>query len=65
MNQIEFRLFEKNDKDGNKFFVAAPNFPISVNLEDVFFVIFPEQEFPKMFMKSTSPINPPKKSIDE
>lgn len=61
--QVQIPLFEKEDKDGNTYFVAAPDFPLSVKLNEVFFLAFPNQERPQMIIRSA--IDKPKRDQTE
>jgi hypothetical protein len=45
-NQLEIRLFSKEDKNGDEYFIGSTDIPAMVNLADVTFVFFlpPEGE---------------------
>jgi len=51
--QFQAPLFQKESKkDGSRFLVFAPDFPLTINLRDVFFLIFPDGDRPSIVMKS-------------
>lgn len=43
-NQIEVRLFEKTDRDGNPFMIGSSRLPASIKLDEVTFVLFYPEE---------------------
>lgn len=62
--QVEFPLFAKQKKkiegedEAGEYLVGAPNFPAEIDLSKVFFLVFFDQEYPKLIIRS---INAPKK----
>lgn len=43
-NQIEVRLFEKTDRDGNPFMIGSSRLPAGIKLDEVTFVVFYPEE---------------------
>lgn len=39
-NQVEVRVFEKEDREGNPYMIGSSRLPASVKLDEVTFVIF-------------------------
>ena len=39
-NQLEIRLYSKEDKNGDEYFIGSTDIPAMVNLADVTFVFF-------------------------
>jgi hypothetical protein len=64
--QIEFPLFPRAKKSSNnegeepgEYLVGAPGMPCEINLKDVFFLVFFDQEYPKIIIRS---VNAPKRA---
>lgn len=43
-NQVEVRIFEKQDASGNDYMIGSSRLPASVKLDEVTFVIFYPEE---------------------
>jgi hypothetical protein len=62
--QIEFPLFAKEKRkaegedEAGEYLVGSPSFPCEIDLSKVFFLVFFDQEFPKLIIRS---VNAPKK----
>ena len=54
-NQLEIRLYSKEDKNGDEYFIGSTDIPAMVNLADVTFVFFlPPEGETKGVLKSRS-----------